>query len=185
MPAASSSVSRGGWAGGINSAGRCREHPEASPLLTEPIRPHGSAKAAIFTDHESGQYQRLVNWVYQVAAMPGLPRAASFGEQAQRPGQGKLPRPEKPPGLVTPAAHTAPVNPATAGIPDGVPGTFVPEASFPIESLHSGPATSQIDSQSLRPNSAEEPGATSGGFAPVDPFDPEVFNRRYHRQSRP
>ena len=39
----------------------------ASPILTIPVAPHGSAKAPIFTNKEVVQYRQLVNWVMRVA----------------------------------------------------------------------------------------------------------------------
>lgn len=44
-----------------------RENPPASALLQAPIRPHGTVKAAIFTDRQHAQYRQLVQWTYAVA----------------------------------------------------------------------------------------------------------------------
>lgn len=44
-----------------------RQNPLGSSLLTTPNSPHGTAKHAIFTEHQMAQYQRLVNWANQIA----------------------------------------------------------------------------------------------------------------------
>jgi hypothetical protein len=66
-----------------------RTAPLNSRLLTESTRPHGTAKHAIFSEHEVGQYKRLVDWAnvlaQQSAAEPApvtlfdspLPRTSS------------------------------------------------------------------------------------------------------------
>jgi hypothetical protein len=47
-----------------------RENPLESSLLTTPNGPHGTAKHAIFNEHQSAQYQRLVDWAGQLAGQP-------------------------------------------------------------------------------------------------------------------
>lgn len=42
------------------------DDPDASLLLTMPIRPHGSSAAAVFTSRQAFQYRQLVDWVYAV-----------------------------------------------------------------------------------------------------------------------
>ncbi len=44
-----------------------RENPAASRLLTVPSGPHGTAKIAIFNEHQAAQYRRLVEWTSQLA----------------------------------------------------------------------------------------------------------------------
>ncbi len=44
-----------------------RADPPASPILTIPVAPHGSAKAPIFTNKDVVQYRQLVNWVMRVS----------------------------------------------------------------------------------------------------------------------
>src|SRR5262249_12741231 len=43
-----------------------RDQPAKSPLLMTPIRPHGTAKDAIFKGRDTARYRQLVNWVNQV-----------------------------------------------------------------------------------------------------------------------
>ena len=61
-----------------------REHPEASRLLTVPQAPHGTAKTAIFSDHQVTQYRRLLAWVYLVTQHP-LPQEAATALTAPPP----------------------------------------------------------------------------------------------------
>jgi hypothetical protein len=43
-----------------------RDNPLASRILTVPTAPHGTAKTAIFSEHQITQYKRLVDWVLQL-----------------------------------------------------------------------------------------------------------------------
>ena len=43
-----------------------RQRPEASPLLTAPIRPHGTAPKEVFADKDAAQYRLLVQWASAV-----------------------------------------------------------------------------------------------------------------------
>ncbi len=43
-----------------------REDPDASPILTIPLAPHGTSSTAIFTSRDVGQCRQLVNWVNEV-----------------------------------------------------------------------------------------------------------------------
>ncbi len=44
-----------------------RNAPSQSPLLTEPVKPHGTAKNAIFTSREIARYKQLVDWVQLIS----------------------------------------------------------------------------------------------------------------------
>ena len=43
-----------------------RDDPDASPILTTPLAPHGTSSTAIFTSRDVGQYRQLANWVNEV-----------------------------------------------------------------------------------------------------------------------
>jgi hypothetical protein len=60
-----------------------RENPNESPLLTQTIREHGAARAAIFTSRDMVQYKQLVGWVRMVAHAGGSsqPRSVRKDEQ--------------------------------------------------------------------------------------------------------
>jgi len=131
-----------------------RNNPMSSRLLTAPNGPHGTAKQAIFKQPQAAQYQRLVDWANQLAQQ---------------------------------------------STPDS-PTTFAPEA--PFESV--GPTPPQVLSQEARrarplsaggQNSSVRRGAARNSAKPLaapqassdqsaDPFDPEVFNRRYANQPK-
>jgi hypothetical protein len=43
-----------------------RENPMNSRLLTAPNGPHGAAKHGVFTEHQTAQYKRLIDWANQL-----------------------------------------------------------------------------------------------------------------------
>jgi hypothetical protein len=70
--------------------------PEASPLLTVPLQPHGNASAPIFTDRNAAQHERLVQWVMEVtgrsqshapATVSRHPLAGISAVEAREPGE--------------------------------------------------------------------------------------------------
>ena len=84
-----------------------RADPPSSPLLTAPIGPHGTAKAAIFTNKEVVQYRQLVQWVMRVAQGPVSEQPSSV----ERPDDHLLQRlPQSSRGL-SPAANAQPPAP--------------------------------------------------------------------------
>lgn len=124
-----------------------RQQPAASPLLTVPVRPHATAKTAIFTNRQVAQYQRLVEWVRQVADRP----------------EAKVP--------------------ATV-VPKEKPPVQAMAAESPGPGFHSPPADQQPAVEpKLKDPFAEtfplQPDLPGVQFVPIDPFDPEIFNRRY------
>ncbi len=62
-----------------------RDDPKASPLLTAPVNPHGTAKVPVFTNSQVSQYQRLVDWVFLVAEKKktDVPETVSAHRQPQ------------------------------------------------------------------------------------------------------
>ena len=173
-----------------------RDDPARSKLLTVPIQPHGSAEA-IFADHERDQYQRIVNWVYQ-AARPASPINPIAAEPKQ-----ELPPHVRPPWLAKSAAHTAPVTPPTDDPSNVVPAVPLPNGSSsdalgaalltsPRRGAGSGdPRTPQAGAVGFgrggNPLISDPMVAGGTGLpqvAPVDPFDPEVFNRRFFPEKR-
>ena len=44
-----------------------RIEPGSSPLLTQPIAPHGPAKSPIFSKAQAAQYERLAAWIGRVS----------------------------------------------------------------------------------------------------------------------
>ena len=143
------------------------DDPLASPLLTVPVRPHGPVQAAIFTDRESAQYRKLVEWVDQATrhASGALP-VPSIATQAVISATAlediEEPKPTRAAGTHRPRSTTAQASRATAGTPR--PQPRMNPASRP------GPAT----------------GATAAKeSASADPYDPEVFNKRFANPAKP
>ena len=70
-----------------------RDNPASSRLLTAPNGPHGTAKQAIFTEHQAGQYKRMIDWANQFAgqstpdSIPTLAPAAPFESAGPTPPQ--------------------------------------------------------------------------------------------------
>ncbi len=146
-----------------------RAHPEQSPLVTVPLRPHGTARAPVFADHQLTQYRQLVAWCYRVAQADLAVTQASYEE---------------------PAAENRPAGPRTIKHRRQAERTGTTAASevFPAvaagQTLHEG-------GEAMRDLSGRGPGDASGKakgghrpasvpvFTPIDPFDPEMFNRQF------
>ena len=134
------------------------DKPQASRLLIAPTEPHGTARYAIFNEHQASQYKRLVEWTNQLshepaAEVPGT--LASAGEVEppswflQGNGLQTLPQP-------------------------------LPQDARRVRQL---PANAQ--SQAVRRGAAQPLAKAIGEAAPasynqpVDPHDPDLFNHRY------
>lgn len=145
------------------------DRPEASPLLTVPLTPHGTSQAAIFTEKQLDQYRRLVVWVYSVAA----------SRQA--------------------AVQNAPVERSLLGL--GPPSSVVQAAAAPqgknVAASYTEPPweggqtarASEVAQVSATELGIGKPqpkrGANISTFVPKDPFDPEIFNRRFFGPTQP
>jgi hypothetical protein len=157
--------------------------PAESPLLTQPIRPHGKAKGAIFSGREAAQYRQLVAWVYEVTRQrrPEDPPEAEAPAVAARPPDKKKERRSKPPAATDEAGDVrARPNPQKTGSSQDEPPPpltldELAATDEPIEGdLREGAPTADGN----RSRSAKTP-AQDDEYVPVDPFDAEVFNRRY------
>jgi hypothetical protein len=129
-----------------------RDNPTASRLLTVPNAPHGTAKQRIFGEHEVVQYKRMVDWAVQLA-----------GHSA----------PETP-ATVRREPAIEPTSPASVEAPPQV----LPQDARKARPLpaHSQPANIKRGAASTAAKSAEK---NTSADRPADPFDPEVFNRRF------
>lgn len=144
--------------------------PAASPLLTQPIRPHGKAKSPIFSGHQAAQYRQLVTWVYTAT------------KQRRPPPPGEEESPPPAPALAT-KKTTAKSRPAPA-----LASAAARRSAAPLDEA---PAIGELDGEALSTAPAKGRDAPAKGpaqetppddeYVPVDPFDPEVFNRRYLR----
>jgi hypothetical protein len=129
-----------------------RSDPPASQLLTAPVAPHGTAKAAIFTNKEVVQYRQLVQWVMRVASGPASEQPASV-ERSSEPLLQRLPP------ATRSAGESAPANLLLMGRSDA----RAPAAS--------GGKNAAKKSAQKQPAASDDP--------PGDPFDPEIFNRQF------
>jgi hypothetical protein len=158
-----------------------RTKPDDSKLLLATIRPHGTLKVPVFTDREQSQYKQLVQWVYLLA---------NSKESGPRPSLGERGAPllQAVPGRVGQPMAAAPTSQRPA--PSKQPSTVGQDwsSSFPDQARGAGgtPAGTPDDSRVARagsqgelPPAAKRPGETADTYIPKDPFDPEIFNRRY------
>jgi hypothetical protein len=146
------------------------ENPQQSRLLLAPIRPHGTAKTPIFTNREQSQYKLLMLWVYAVtnarkAAAPLLP--AVPGARAPQSPESVSPRPAG--GESSLAGRWS-----SPHVRDG--------SRIPPSSADQAFTRDELRAMGILPHawSNVQYGAEAApDFVPTDPFDPEIFNRRF------
>jgi hypothetical protein len=154
-------------------------NPPQSKLLQAPIRAHGPAAAPIFTDREQSQYRQLVEWVYAMAGTRQPPPEPTLAERT-------APLLQAVPGASGGPADEAEHFEAIAGPqpaagesaqPRGVDGSRIPassaEQAYTREQLREMGLLQHATSR-VRYNADAPP-----PLMPKDPFDPEIFNRRY------
>lgn len=148
-----------------------RDNPDASPLLTAPVRAHGSAQEPIFTDHDLAKYQQIVRWVY------GFPRPTDSATPASHQAQGDAA------GPALPAVHVAPLPSEMSDPPARSPDGLEPDAATRIAPVD--PRLPVPGNDDFLPHAKPriQRGAQLPRFIPVDPFDPEIFNRRFFPSS--
>lgn len=142
-------------------------HPAGSPLLTQPIRPHGKAKGPIFSGHEAAQYRQLVAWVYAATRQRRPQPLVELDEPA--PSNTSLTSKKK----TSQRRTTAPVTSAAAL--DGPAAASEPD----VEASLAPPDEAGSDAPSTDPSKEL---LRDDDYVPVDPFDPDIFNRRYFRE---
>jgi hypothetical protein len=136
-----------------------RDNPASSRLLSASSGPHGTAKIAIFSQHEAGQYKRLVDWTGQLAGHPVVDSPATVDSMFGSPAPAESVSP--PPQVLSQEARKA------RALPKAV------QAQMAKMGAGRTPAKPTADAT---PTSAD-PSA--------DPFDPEAFNRRYATRKSP
>jgi hypothetical protein len=151
-----------------------RDSPKESKLLAAPIRPHGGLRTPIFTDREHIQYKQLVEWVYMLANAKSQPAEPSLDEHGAPLLQ-----------TVGNSGHRAAAPPQKDKMPQPEASGENPSDwsdSFPDHPKGSPGARSAASrgrrSDQLGPRGTMGP-ATGNTFVPRDPFDPEIFNRRF------
>lgn len=154
-----------------------RDMPQESKLLEAPIRPHGNMKIPVFTDREQSQYKQLVQWVYlvsnvkQASPRPTLAeRTAPLLQAAPRKGRAPSEADQREP---QPAGESPEVELAdwSDSFPDQAKNSDGEETKSRGTTGGRGEAGKRAASQQTAPKA---------DFVPKDPFDPEIFNRRYH-----
>ncbi|MBN2475711.1 MAG: hypothetical protein JXB62_13950 [Pirellulales bacterium] len=128
-----------------------RDRPAANRLLEAALHPHGTSKAPIFTSQQTDQYRRIAQWVAQVAAQPAADVPATVSTR------------EKPPVRAMTSDKPGSLIPDRAARPMAEPqGRLKPSVKDPFGKTF--------------PVHADAPGSD---FVPLDPFDPEIFNRQF------
>lgn len=148
-----------------------RESPEASPLLSIGLKPHGGAELPIFENTDHYQWQQLRTWVLQLATPNRHSRPVAFASPdtiLSRNTPYVAARPTEPPGQ-----EPQPGLPA-ANSPRPFPPPATAGAASPTAAATAAPST--LTPVKLPP--AEQP------YQPRDPFDPEIFNRRFFPDRR-
>ncbi|MGH7137172.1 MAG: hypothetical protein ACREHD_15630 [Pirellulales bacterium] len=154
--------------------------PAASPLLTQPIRPHGKAKGPIFSGHEAAQYRQLVSWVYSATRQRRLQQA---DEDVQEPSADS-------PAVDNTVASLPPDKKKKKSKRQEPPAALPVEASLdeppttgePEENEPSMPPSGAASDQDAARDPTQALDDDDEDYEPVDPFDPEVFNRRFFRR---
>lgn len=146
-----------------------RKQPGKSPLLVEAARAHGAAVRPPLDEKGLEKIEQIARWVHRVAGAGPSQALAPLATSQAEPGK----RTGSPSG-------TAPVHPW----PPSTSGE-VRAASFnePVDSP-GAPGPRPREANTAGNNHGDHPSVQRGAkieqFAPVDPFDPEIFNRRYH-----
>jgi hypothetical protein len=137
--------------------------PAASELLKYACSMHAAGKAPPMSK-ESIQYRRLMEWVYQMArAEDCLPTAMPVARHPAEPAKA-------PPATGQEVQLTSGTEPARSG---KVHREGVVHAAWPQESPAQAPPQA---APAVKPKPEEQAPASN------DPFDPEVFNRRFHKR---
>lgn len=136
------------------------DSPADSPLLTLPVRPHGKLRGPIFSGREAAQYRQLVAWVYEASR------------------QRKPPDPDEEEEAVPAETATAKSLPKKKSKDPGKLAARKPEGDILLTS-----AVEELDGKAKTPAAAGDSEQTEEAqeqteYVPVDPFDPEIFNRR-------
>jgi hypothetical protein len=176
-------------------------------LLTLPAGPHGAAKNAIYSVHKAGQYGRMAEWVQGLGtnerpgSTPPLLQRESEKNIARdapdgTPSQPRLLSQEAMKAKPLAAARTNRVKPTQ----DDGDASEVTPASYqepPAEFLQSNrpqaaavlvpdnPAVTTDPRSRMAPAKKIKRGVPLPQAESKDPFDPEVFNRRYHGVNTP
>jgi hypothetical protein len=182
-----------------------RDNPLQSRLLAAPLGAHGGASKAIFGERQQAQYAQLVRWTYLVSGAAPPPTEPTFADRTA-PLLERGPH-ETPPRVVpaqqigaipsADAATAASITQASAEslaepgrLPANAGAVSVNDAamaraqaalleSADMDASGAAPGTPNHLPPGLPTNAKAPPGQPDGAYVPQDPFDPEIFNRRY------
>ena len=144
-----------------------RRSPSASPLLLKPGEPHADTGRPVFRSHQTRQYQMLVDWV---AAVAGRDMGKDAEDSRQQPGgSGRL---SVPPVVAADGLAVPSTIPRLLSVPDE-------SKPIPTPAKDSAVTTAGGLEDIIPAKSRIKRGAPLRRFEPRDPFDPEIFNRRY------
>ncbi|MGE0607148.1 MAG: hypothetical protein AB7O62_08655 [Pirellulales bacterium] len=162
-----------------------REQPDQSPLLLMARQAHGTAKSAPLGDRDIGPLRQLDYWIRRVASRPAQAAAANVPspapllqvrESIQLPGQPSPDEPDAsdplaPAGQEYETAEDEPVDEDDEA--NAQPTAETSEEASASSSTDDGPT------KSARRRKPPQRGRAITTFTPIDPFDPEIFNRQY------
>jgi hypothetical protein len=133
-----------------------REQPQASPLLSHAVAAHGGGSHPPIRDRQSLAFKYLEEWTRQACGNPIVP--------------GKLPAEAVADASPLPAA---PARPTITGKPAAPPPVLLSgSASEPIGPVTQAKAVEPAAKEKIADSPPQSPKKE-----PVDPFDPELFNR--------
>jgi hypothetical protein len=133
------------------------ENPAESPLLVMATSAHGTCDRPTLGDRDGAQLQQLVGWIERCSA--GRTPPANLGS---------------PDSLLLQLGTQRRVSATTA--PPATIAKQEPVAGAAITLPHAAPMVRPVAPSPPTPAASSSAGAE-------DPFDPEIFNRRYHRRT--
>jgi hypothetical protein len=154
-----------------------RERPNESPLLTVPRRSHGGMKGPVFGPRHEAAFRHLYEWVAMVTEQtdPSIPEETTSPQPAANIGlmvdnEEQLRQLESP--VMRLERTSAVANSTDAGM----------QSTSRDGSNHAGGANRDpMAHEAILP---VRYGARVKRWQPRDPFDPEIFNRRYSPRRR-
>jgi hypothetical protein len=145
-----------------------RDDPLNSEIFTKPQSPHGGGTTAAFDARGRAQMLELQTWLEQLANRKDPPTPITIDPQAAQ-----LSTPLRATPGAPPAASTGTTSNATSSEPAS-PSDLPHATSF---KPNSAPGQHPV-----KPASATNDAAGEKPWQPRDPFDPEIFNRRYGKK---
>jgi hypothetical protein len=167
---------------------------KSSRLLSAISGPHATVKAAMFSDRQAGHYKQIADWVNQVTGHPGaadIPESVLFGDKQPVAAAAQAGTNPAQPRLLSPAAvHNG--RPLPRPGREGKPG-LVRAASALVDTVESDDSPAGESDSPSKPRRPHPTGSHTtvkrsppapDTSASADPFDPEIFNRRYAPPAR-